>query len=195
MVIALAGINPWKDGYLQINIITWRKKMFFRLLRGIKNGHWTPLNKYRQTGTKGGGAGDFSLFLQVDRENSCERKEEGLFFAKYPMVMLFATSSSCALVISNEGNKIGQKEGLCYAPAPGFGKKLCVATTEAANTPEGHIPSPQSPVLGSTVAWGYVGMKSVQCARINHHCRGWKIALINTPLNERLTSSLKTEPD
>lgn len=26
MVIALAGINPWKDGYLQINIITWREK-------------------------------------------------------------------------------------------------------------------------------------------------------------------------
>lgn len=28
MVIALAGINPWKDGYLQINIITWRKNVF-----------------------------------------------------------------------------------------------------------------------------------------------------------------------
>lgn len=26
MVIALAGINPWKDGYLQITIIAWRKK-------------------------------------------------------------------------------------------------------------------------------------------------------------------------
>lgn len=79
MVIALAGMNPWKDGYLQINIITWRKKMFFRLLRGIKNGHWTPLNKYKvaQNGVF------FPVFLHIDRENSSGRKkEEGLFFAK-----------------------------------------------------------------------------------------------------------------
>lgn len=75
MVIALAGINPWKDGYLQINIITWRKKLFFMLLRGIKSGHWAPLNKYRQSGTKWL---FFFLFLQADKENSCGRKEEGL---------------------------------------------------------------------------------------------------------------------
>lgn len=49
--------------------------------------------------------------------------------------MLFAISSSCALKISNEGNKMEQKEGLCYAPAPGFGEKVGVDTMEAANPP------------------------------------------------------------
>ena len=29
MVIALAGINPWKDGYLQITIIAKKKKKHF----------------------------------------------------------------------------------------------------------------------------------------------------------------------
>lgn len=145
MVIALAGINPWKDGYLQINIITWRKKMFFGLLRGIKNGHWTPLNKYRRSSTKWRGV-PFSS--RLTRENSWGRKKkEGLFSAKYPKVMFFAISSSCALKISKECNKMGQKEGLCYAPAPGFGEKLGVDTMEAANTPEGHFPPPQSSLL------------------------------------------------
>lgn len=67
---------------------------------------------------------------------------------KYPKVMLFAISSSRALRISNKGNKMGQKEGLCYVPAPGFGGKRGVDTMEAANTPEDHIPPPQSSLLG-----------------------------------------------
>lgn len=41
MVIALAGINPWKDGYLQINIITWTKKNVFQASEVHKK--W-PLN-------------------------------------------------------------------------------------------------------------------------------------------------------
>lgn len=84
--------------------------------------------------------------------------------------MLFAISSSCALKISNEGNKMEQKEGLCYAPAPGFGEKVGVDTMEAANPPEGHVPPPQTSLLGRMVACGNVRMESVQCARINHHC-------------------------
>lgn len=126
MVIALAGINPWKDGYLQINIITWRKKMFFRLLRGIKNGHWTPLNKYRQTGTKGGGGrGIFPFSSRLTEKIPVKERRRDCFLLNTPWWCCLPLPAHVLWWSLTKVIKLGKKKDFVMPQLQGLGKN-CV---------------------------------------------------------------------
>lgn len=193
MVIALAGINPWKDGYLQITIIAWRKKKtFFRPLRCIKNGCWGLPNKRRCSSSHRSGV---SIFFSPDRGIPCwVRLEERLFWVKHPTqccwLLLAHVLCNCLMELIR-----GCRETASTRPHRGWGQRYrvsrdtCMARRGRQQSPMAVLAMRHLAVVTTTMV--AVGWR----AELTASARSLSNDPINSPLNWCLTSSLGPQPD